>query len=356
MKWLALLFPFYLLASPYSHHISTSLFNEVNKEGQNCLISPYTIENSLLLMYSGATQLSKYELKRFLKINELPNIAALKERLQDAKLVSHNMLWLDQPHQVDETFIGKEEVETINLSNRQIASQRIEEWVSQKSKRKLSQLFKDNPFKPTSHSLLTDLATLKSHWKYPFRLKDSFDDAFFSEGSPRVNYMCQTADHLYYEDGKRKIVSIPLENDLSILFYMDEKLPTQLFDLSLLNQMEPTKVYVQLPKFNHASCTQMNRALMSLGILKPFFRGAQFGNITPDSSFYISDVIHQSRLTLNEWGIDGASSLFTLTRDYKPPSTDASHHFIANRPFLYLIIDSKEDIILFVGTYCHPEG
>jgi len=354
--------------------LSAKLFNSLYEENSNLLISPYSISNSILMLYMGTSSINEYEIRHILNLKTkkeaLCELASqvrkdlLDYRLKNS-LLSHQTLWIHTPHKISSDYLNiakvqfGADVENCDLAHPKIFKIRHEEWIYQNTRKKKSKLF--TPYEPsaTTLAIMTDISTLKCLWVSPFSTKESFKAPFFfNENNLPQNYMSQVGQFDYFENEKHSILALPLENDLSFIAVLPKNKCLPLNNESILNilkeKTKKTKVFVQLPKFSISMQHNLNHSLMSLGFIRLFSRGSDFTKICSSGSLFLSDYLHQSHISINEWGVDGSSSLFTLPFRENKSIESIESQFIANSPFLYLIIDTKQDIVLFLGTYSNP--
>lgn len=83
----------------------------------------------------------------------------------------------------------------------------------------------------------------------------------------------------------------------------------------------------------------------------PFEARADFSGAS--SSLYISQIIHQAVIEVNEEGTEAAAATIVdmrIKRSLQPSPVE----FICNRPFLFLIHDTLKHNILFLGRFANP--
>ena len=94
-----------------------------------------------------------------------------------------------------------------------------------------------------------------------------------------------------------------------------------------------------------------------MGIDLPFDEErADFSGITPEpTGLSISKVVHQAVVELNEEGTEAAAAtgVVMVTRMAAIPREPVN--FICNRPFIFLIHDKVQNVILFYGKYEKPQ-
>ncbi|RMZ97199.1 plasminogen activator inhibitor 2 [Brachionus plicatilis] len=116
------------------------------------------------------------------------------------------------------------------------------------------------------------------------------------------------------------------------------------------------KINLQVPKFKLEFKTGLSNHFKNMGANLPFDElKADFSGITSDpQGLYISEVVHQAVIEVNEEGTEAAAATGVIMRGRmtmnKPPS-----NFICDRPFLFLIHEKMHSLILFFGKYAKAE-
>ena len=114
----------------------------------------------------------------------------------------------------------------------------------------------------------------------------------------------------------------------------------------------PLNIQIVLPKFTYDFKDLLNEPLIELGLGVAFGGGADFSNITPGASLYISRVIHQTFIDVQEEGTEAAAATIVELRE---TSAIIPTQFIANKPFLYVIKENSTSAILFMGKVGRPQ-
>ena len=99
----------------------------------------------------------------------------------------------------------------------------------------------------------------------------------------------------------------------------------------------------------------MSENLIKLGASLPFDRKfADFSGISDDpDGLYISKVIHQAVVEVNEEGTEAAAATAVLM--LRCAMVRRTEVFKCNRPFLFVIHDRANGGILFIGKYTQPQ-
>jgi serpin B len=94
-------------------------------------------------------------------------------------------------------------------------------------------------------------------------------------------------------------------------------------------------------------------ALKQLGMPLPFtFPGADFSGIDDTKLLYISQVVHQAVVTVDEKGTEAAAATAALMAAGGMPQQPVIVR--ADRPFAFLIRDRGTGAVLFMGRLADP--
>lgn len=115
-----------------------------------------------------------------------------------------------------------------------------------------------------------------------------------------------------------------------------------------------TEVLVALPRFKVATgSVALKPPLRSLGMKLPFDpRQTDFSALSPDDELYIHDAFHKVFVEVNEEGAEAAAATaIVMARE-----SAAGFAFRADRPFLFLLRDTRTGDILFMGRVTNPNA
>lgn len=114
-------------------------------------------------------------------------------------------------------------------------------------------------------------------------------------------------------------------------------------------------VEVDLPKFKYDFKKLLNDPLKNLGLGEAFHPGADFSRITPTEDIWISRVIHQTFIDVQEEGTEAAAATIVEMVERSSAGGGGPIPFKADRPFLYLIKENSTGAIVFMGKVGKPE-
>ena len=110
---------------------------------------------------------------------------------------------------------------------------------------------------------------------------------------------------------------------------------------------------MRLPKFEMRSRLRLNDVLTALGMSNAFDRSAaDFSGMNGRRDLFLSDVIHEAVVKVNEEGTEAAAAtgaVMQLMSAGPPPVT-----FNADHPFIFFIRHNQSGSILFLGRLSNP--
>ena len=132
-----------------------------------------------------------------------------------------------------------------------------------------------------------------------------------------------------------------------------------------VGKLQGRKVHVFVPKFKMETKYQLNKTLISMGMVRAFKNplfpgGADFTGMCasrdPRDRLYITKVLHKAFVEVNEKGTEAAAATAVMMAagTAMPVTVPFTPTFKADRPFLFLIRDKKTNSILFIGRMTNP--
>jgi serpin B len=113
-------------------------------------------------------------------------------------------------------------------------------------------------------------------------------------------------------------------------------------------------VQVSLPKFRAESEFSLGKELSMMGMPAAFSAKADFSGISPKGGLAISRVEHKAFMDVSEQGTEAAAATgvgISLTSVREPEQAVV---FRADHPFLFLIRDTRSEVVLFIGRLMDP--
>ena len=285
-----------------------------------------------------------------------------------------NSLWLDPDGQIKEDFTGKcqgifnAQVFHAQLSDPAIVKE-LNGWVSEHTQEMIPHIVSE-PFDEATAALLVNAVYLENKWASEFDPNDT-RERDFTHGDGRVQRMDflhkGMGSQLYLETGDAQGVLLPYDDGklgffaiLPDLYPDSPSLGDWLEGLEggtltgLITSAEERQfLNLALPKFEAEWSGELAGALAALGLDLAFDPSrADFSALgeNPDG-YYISDVIHASKLEVNEKGTKAAAATVVAMDCAAAMPPEDAVTLILDRPFLYGIADMETGLPLFLGAF-----
>jgi len=361
-----------------SNAFALSLFSHLEKGEENVAFSPYGLFNNLLLLSYGAYKGTKKELRHTLglSVND-KSCAHLYAR--DYPLNMTTGLFAHQGTAFTPAFeniaqdLFDAELHTVNYTMGSEAVSTINGWIANQTGGKISGLIEESDIDSATRLILANTVYFEKGWISPFMPQNTHHDPFYPEqGSPiQVEMMRQSKEFLYFEDGQTQGVYLPfargtkdtssveclllLPSDKSSL----EELEKSLSEKTLAQWKESralTPMQVQVPKFSFSKKVTLDPALKDMGITSAFSSGANFKGMSTDQKLYLQTCLQETFFSFHEKGVTAAAATTShMGLTAMPPQVCPEASFIAERPFLFLLVSAEDDTILFMGRVASPQ-
>jgi serpin B len=359
------------------------LYARLRSDEGNFFFSPYSISTALAMTYAGARGETAEQMAKVLHFPSNQNLlhpacAELTRALngyglpRDYQLSVANSLWgandlrfLEDYQQLLKANYGSR-IRPVDFRRQpDLARQRINHWVEERTNGKIKDLLKPNDITKLTALVLVNAIYFKAAWEHPFQPSATNKDARFEMANGKtvpVAMMRQTGDFNYMEDDAVQALELPYEGrELSFiallpkekngLVRLEESLTAAKLDGWLAN-LKSQQVTVELPKFKIESRFDLADNLSALGMPLAFGGGANFSGMTTKEKLYISKVIHQAFVDVNEEGTEAAAATAVVMMRASQPQKQLT--FRADHPFVFLLRDNRTGSILFVGRMANP--
>lgn len=351
------------------------------KKGTNLTYSPISLYMALAISASAAKNQTQDEILSVLNMKK-PGVSQLETQTGNlfrllytdnkvGKLRLANSLWLAKG-----IPFNKEYLETAtkkyyaSLYSVDFADAKtgdlISKWISENTNGLLQ-----GSHPPDPQQILAIINTLYFYdeWIKPFSETDTKKDIFTLANGQRVtaDFMNDTLlGHGFIRGEGFLSSSLAFKNGSSMNFYLPDK-GVDVYDLlstpekmnQLLNpaqgqnERKQGKVVFKIPKFAYGTKLPLIDVLKNMGMKQAFDTSADFSGLTSATSAYISEVLQETYISLNEKGVEAAAyTKISMTTSGPGPSEDYAE-MILDRPFIYTIT-SPEDVVLFMGVINNP--
>ncbi|KFM71493.1 putative serpin-like protein, partial [Stegodyphus mimosarum] len=236
--------------------------------------------------------------------------------------------------------------------------QQINEWVKEKTNGMITRLL--NSLEPETVVVLLNAIYFKGSWLYQFKKNSTQCQNFYNRGKKdeiqQVEMMQLKAPFLVMENDTFQALKLPYKGkDIAMLIFLPrsldglEELESKLnanFIRDVTKRMRERKVKVALPKFRLEYSKSLITAFKNLGMNRIFQRGAELGGMSDSNQLEVSDICHKAVLVVNEEGCEAAAATAVIIMKRRLAIEPL---FIVDHPFLFIIYDERNGLILFIG-------
>lgn len=370
--------------------VSLLVDSDRNVTTTNIILSPLSVWNLLALLSEGAEGRTLTEILDVMKVEDQNIIKhhfktfqkAINANTSGVDISSAQFMFTDKNHPVRhdfehivDTYYGEQLFEALDFSssNQSLLESfnRINKIVSEATKGQIKRSIHPSALQQ-ARLLLLSVLFFQGEWTYPFNRSLTNESAPFYDESDRmvgsVPLMFQKAvlPFAAFRELEAQIVELPYgsERQLSMLVILPRKgvplheVVRRLADFNMemiyselkqaAEEYEDDEVEVFLPRLQISSDYTLKSVLFNMGMKDAFHEHiALFDKIASD--IFVNDVFQKNKIIVNEEGTTASSVTAAIFVNKATPP-----RFIANRPFAFLIVDKRNDLILFMGQVKNP--
>lgn len=367
-----------------NNQFAFDLYSKLSEnDAGNVFFSPYSISTALAMAYEGAKGKTAEEMKEAFYFPE-DNLAMrssfaqlynlLNKQDKEYKLYTANALWAQKDYvflneylnTVEKYYGGKTtNLDFVNENDKSVKT--INDWIEDQTNNRIKGMIPS--LSPLTRLVLTNAIYFKGQWLHEFKKKNTNDMDFKITPDNTV-----TASMMYYYDDEvsfnyaetddMQVLELPYKGEeLSMLIFLPKENDiTQLetsFNIKKLNEMKSKlnkeDVIIYLPKFTFKTKYSLPETLTSLGMKNAFVSDtADFSGMDGTKNLFISDVIHQAFVEVNEEGTEAAAAT-AIIMEFKSAGLKKPKIFKADHPFIFVIQEKETGLILFMGKVAEPK-
>lgn len=363
---------------PYVSDFGVRLFQQSFSPEENTLLSPISALSALAMTANGAQgeTLNQMEDAFGLSVEEgnayMAHLHAQLAQDEESPLHLANSIWFSdredltvQPEflQTAADYYGAGAYQAPFDSS---TVRDINRWVDKHTHGMIPEIVSE--LSPDSVMYLVNALAFEGDWAEPYQSYQVKSGTFTTAtGEARdVELMYAQQDTYFedewatgflqpYRDGNFAFVALLPREGISVDEYVDNITGEYLSQL-LAHPIE-TPVNTALPKFSTQQTIQLENILPLMGMEAPFHgETADFSALGTcgDVNLYINRVLHKTYINVSERGTQaGAATAVEMNAGGSMPSTPPKE-VILDRPFVYLLVDCRENVPLFLGTMMDP--
>lgn len=180
-------------------------------------------------------------------------------------------------------------------------------------------------------------------------------------------YLHENLNIGYIKELKTQILELPYAGDVSMFLLLPDDITDASTGLELLESeltydkfntwiskhtMAEDDVEAYIPQFKLEERYELKSLLRSMGMEDAFSKGqANFLEMSESNDLFLSKVFHQATVEVNEEGTEAAAGTGAIMSGR---TGHGGPQFVADHPFLFLIMHKITKTILFFGRFVSP--
>lgn len=348
------------------------------KQNANVLISPYSAMQALAMTANGAKGKTREEMAAVLGTDidtlnaYLYTLRTGQQNTADAKLTTANSIWFrddrERFHVLPEFLQTNADYYAADAYSAPFTGatvSAINAWVNSRTDGMIPKLV--NEIKDDEVMYLINAVAFDAKWEKKYQPEDIEERQFtLQSGSQQKVQMMYSDESKYLETahatgfikpylgGKYAFAALLPEEGLSPAGLLADMTPEEL--ASLLASPQSCKVHAGLPQYTFDYDTDFTDALKNMGMKAAFaFEDADFSGISDNDAPAISKVIQKTHIEVDANGTKAAAATAVVMTDGCAPVEEEMKYVILNRPFVCMILDTENNLPVFIGTVNAPE-
>jgi len=364
------------------------LYQSLRTADGNLFYSPYSISLALAMTYGGARGDTEAQMARTLRF-DLPQEAlhpafnqldldlaqsgetAEKDETQRMQLNIANAVWAQQDYPFLPEYL---DLLALNygaglhladfVTQAEPARKEINDWVSDRTEERIKDILGPGVLDALTRMVLVNAIYFKADWMDQFDANDTEDAPFYLlDGSDvTVDMMSNDVYAPYLRGENYQAVELQYAGGTAAMdIIMPDEGQFAAFEASLdwatvdsiLSGMQSTDMQLQMPKFTFRSQFALADKLAAMGMPSAFAPGsADFSGMDGSRDLYISSVIHQAFVAVDEEGTEAAAATIVVMTLSAMPVSEIQ--LTIDHPFIFFIRDLSSGQILFAGRVLNP--
>ncbi len=372
-----------------SNAFAVDLWRALSAKPGNLAISPASISTALAMTWGGSRGNTSAEMSKALHLEgDVAAVfsaygslsASLQDPARQLKLRIANRLFGEQSFKFEQPFIDQTAkafaapLQPMDFKGSADAQRNtINTWVDTQTEHRIKDLLPPRSITEVTRLVLVNAIYFLADWAEPFDPILTSPGPFSLTPSRQKNVpmMHQRATLRLSTGGGATVLELPYRGNDAAMWIV---LPTAINGLPAVEAglsaaslttwqagFKPQPIVVTLPKFtiNPPASLALAGALKKLGINDAFNdASADFSAIgvpaDPKNRLFISDVFHKAFVAVDEKGTEAAAATAVVMAEGtgRPVPTP---EFVADHPFLFMIVDKRSGMLLFMGRVTDPQ-
>lgn len=252
------------------------------------------------------------------------------------------------------------DIKSVNFTDTKGSISFINEYIKHKTENKVTDMI--SSLDSLTQLMLINTIFFQGAWEMPFNPNFTNIAPFYIDNYSVVQVPMMFIEDKFYmmEDIPlgAKVLKLPYQEGVSMLILLpnkatdytviDEEITARRF-LSWINQLQKTKLEVNMPKFKMEQSYLLHKLLPHMGMASVFSNSANLTKLSKDEGLKVSEVLHKAVIEVDETGTTAAAATTSGITPYSLPRT-----FTVNRPFFFFIYHEDTNCLLFMGRVIDP--
>ncbi len=368
---------------------TTDLYRLLAAEPGNLVTSPYSVAVALAMTRNGARGATGAEMDDVLHsagpaalntgLNSLTSLvesrAGERERADGSKATVAidvaNSLWGQHDTEWNQKFLDALATNYgagLHLvdykTDAEAARGLVNDWTAKQTHDRIEEILPDGVIDSLTRLVLVNAIYLKAPWEQPFQASMTEPRPFTRQDGSRVDAETMSgmlngagfargdgwqAARLLYAGGELAM-TVVLPDDADLNAFEQSVDGPRLTDI-LKSPAPVPALQLQLPRWTFRMQAALNGPLAELGMPTAFDERADFSGMTTEEQLYISAVLHEAFIAVDEAGTEAAAATAVVMAVTSMPQVVP---FVVDRPFMFVIHDVETATPLFVGRVADP--
>lgn len=361
---------------------SVRLFDAVSKDMENSMFSPLSLNMALGMAAAGAKGSTRSALDAYLGTDDYSGFAErymdiVKERYNfkseyDDKYNNvfeiANSFWSDESLPFKESYkqdifvkFGAE-IRNMDFRKKSAVIGAVNKWVNEKTRKMIPAVIDD--YSDYITSMLINTVYFESRWLDEWSINTNSRQTFtLADGSTKELPLMYNGAEYYFENSAAAAFSCGYMNGLEFIGILPKQtggFTVESLDIPSLLESRSADydVTARMPRLKFSSDFLLRDALEAAGLSEIFdAEKADFSGIADFSGtdrFRVSEVLQKTSLELDENGTRAAAVTAMLNAGAAAPVEREKREVTLDRPFAFMIYDSEQEQIVFLGKVADP--
>jgi serpin B len=373
-----------------NNRFAWSLFQVLAPSRDNLFYSPHSLSAALAMVYAGAREQTAAEMASALAFTLPPDrlhtafnwldleLSRRSEAAPDEdqsgdtfQLEIANSLWTQQGLTLLPEFAASltrnygAGAQTVDFRRQPEAARRaINQWIEQRTAGRIPELFPEDSVDAATQLVLANAVYFKASWLQPWPEEQTEPAGRFqsrTRGAVTVPMMRRQGELRYANQDGLQAVELPYVGDqVAMVAIVPESQSVEDFEsqldasrvAALLEALRSREVRLTMPRFEFRWKASLPEPLAAMGMATAFTPRADLSGIDGSRNLFISAVIHEAFISVDEAGTEAAAATGVgIGR------TSAPIHVVEvrlDRPFVFFIYDRQTGAVLFIGRVVNP--